>query len=438
VLFVMPGILILSGIGWDMLMAAKARLLNGIALVLLLGGMGWTAKWIVQNHPYEYMYYNELVGGVKGAFGNYELDYWCQTPKEAMQWLLDEEGLKDKKATVVSNNEVYSIIYYADKNQTNGKELRSIERQVADIDDDIDRLGHYKKEGLINEAEYNLEVEALKKEADPLRQKIRDMKKVNVLWARESQWNYDYWDYAIWTNRTLSPTLIKKGYFPPKGTIHTIDVDGVPIAAIVKRENQYMADAHACKKRNQLDSAEMYLKMYLEYDSLEEEAYRTLAEIQVMKSNWSEAIRYADKSLNLVPESFYSHNFKGIAYLRLGQLTEAEQSFKEVIKFKPNFSAGHDGLGDVAYSQRDFNNAIKHYQTALSFAGNNYFIYYKMGACYLEMNDLNNAANHFNASIQTNGNFAASYKGMYDVLIKAGQADRAQEYLIKYQQLGGR
>ena len=59
---------------------------------------------------------------------------------------------------------------------------------MAEIDDDIDRLGHYKKEGTLTEAEYNLEVEALKLEADPMRKEIISLRKVNVLWARESQW----------------------------------------------------------------------------------------------------------------------------------------------------------------------------------------------------------------------------------------------------------
>jgi hypothetical protein len=42
------------------------------AIVLAPGVVG-----IVRLHPYEYVYYNELVGGVRGAYGQFELDYWC-------------------------------------------------------------------------------------------------------------------------------------------------------------------------------------------------------------------------------------------------------------------------------------------------------------------------------------------------------------------------
>jgi hypothetical protein len=52
------------------------------ALVLAPGILG-----IAQLHPYEYAYYNRLVGGVRGAFRSYELDYWCTSYREAMGWI---------------------------------------------------------------------------------------------------------------------------------------------------------------------------------------------------------------------------------------------------------------------------------------------------------------------------------------------------------------
>ncbi|MBI1306524.1 MAG: tetratricopeptide repeat protein [Bacteroidetes bacterium] len=437
VLFVMPGLLILAAVGWDWIISMKQKIVRLAGTVVLAGGMIWVLIWMVGNHPYEYMYYNELVGGVKGAFGNYELDYWCQTPKEAMKWLQENEGLDKNKARVISNNEVFSLIYYSSQNQEDGKELRRLQRKIEDINDDIDRINYYKEKGILTEAEHKMELDALNAEGAPIKEEAEKMQKVNVMWARELQWQKDEWDYAIWTNRTLSPTLLKKGYFPPKGTIHTIDVDGKAVAAIVKRENQWIPQANELMKTQQFDSAEYLLKRYIQYDPLEEEAYRTLSYLYVMKSDWRKAIDYAQKSLDLCPESFYSLHFQGLAYLRMGELDSAEKCFKECIVYKPNFSSGHDGLGDVAMSRNDPNSAIQHYKTAISFMGNNAYVYYKMGEAYLALNDLNNAANHFNASIQTNQNFAESYNGMYKVLMKAGQQDKAMEYYNNYKRLMG-
>jgi hypothetical protein len=44
---------------------------------------------MVRLHPYEYIYANELTGGVPGAYGKFELDYWGTSFKEAAEKLQD-------------------------------------------------------------------------------------------------------------------------------------------------------------------------------------------------------------------------------------------------------------------------------------------------------------------------------------------------------------
>lgn len=52
------------------------------ALVLLILVPGLVSN--VALYPYEYIYYNSLVGGVDGAQGSYELDYWCTSLRETI------------------------------------------------------------------------------------------------------------------------------------------------------------------------------------------------------------------------------------------------------------------------------------------------------------------------------------------------------------------
>jgi hypothetical protein len=42
---------------------------------------------ILQLHPYEYVYFNTFAGGIQGAEGYYELDYWCTAGKEAILYV---------------------------------------------------------------------------------------------------------------------------------------------------------------------------------------------------------------------------------------------------------------------------------------------------------------------------------------------------------------
>lgn len=445
ILFVFPSLAILAGIGWDNLISAKQRIVSIGALALLIVGFGITGTWMLKNHPYEYMYYNEIVGGVKGAYGKYELDYWCQTPREAVKWLIDNEDFSTGSTTVMSNNEIKGLQYYADSYQENGKELRKDWRAIDEIDDKIDQLNYFKKENIISEQDYKLELESLQAERKPLADKVNALRHVRIDWSREQQWNKSNWDYAIWTMRTLSPTQIEKGYFPPKGTIHTIDVDGVPIAAIVKRENNHIPKAYDLINKREYAQAEKELLAYIEYDPLEEEAYRTMGYLKLVQGDWDGVIKWCNKGLEYLPEGYFSHNFLGVAYLRRhigsgghdSDLDSASYHYKQAIRYKPNFSSAHDGLGDIAFTKGDYVTALKKYKDALSFTGTNAQIYYKMGEAYMKLNNINEAANHYNASIQINKNFAPPYYGLYEVLKQAGQNERAMQYLDQYRQLTG-
>jgi hypothetical protein len=45
------------------------------------------AVTILRYHPFEITYFNELVGGNRGAWGNYDLDYWGGSQKHAIEWI---------------------------------------------------------------------------------------------------------------------------------------------------------------------------------------------------------------------------------------------------------------------------------------------------------------------------------------------------------------
>ncbi|HLD24444.1 MAG TPA: hypothetical protein VJB96_00860, partial [Patescibacteria group bacterium] len=51
-------------------------------------------------HPYQITYFNELVGGVKGAFGKYDLDYWGTSQKAAVEWV-NENASPNAKVHIV-------------------------------------------------------------------------------------------------------------------------------------------------------------------------------------------------------------------------------------------------------------------------------------------------------------------------------------------------
>ena len=96
--FVVPPLAVLAGIGLDAALTwsmARHRLTGMAAAAVLAAVLLWQASLLVRLHPHQYMYYNALVGGLPGAAGRYEMDYWVNIMPEAvarLQALLDREG----------------------------------------------------------------------------------------------------------------------------------------------------------------------------------------------------------------------------------------------------------------------------------------------------------------------------------------------------------
>ena len=54
-----------------------------IAVLMIIPGV----YSIVDLHPYQYIYYNNYVGGVEGAFRKFESDYWWTSFKDATEFI---------------------------------------------------------------------------------------------------------------------------------------------------------------------------------------------------------------------------------------------------------------------------------------------------------------------------------------------------------------
>lgn len=84
-LFTVPALVVVAAAGaawiWE---ALPSRLGRGLLLIAaFLPGM----FSIVTLHPYQYVYFNELAGGVRGASGRFDLDYWCVSMREAVNYV---------------------------------------------------------------------------------------------------------------------------------------------------------------------------------------------------------------------------------------------------------------------------------------------------------------------------------------------------------------
>jgi len=81
IFFILPPVFWLAGAAFEKIKNLKWQMAV-MALCLLPGVLG-----IIRLHPYEYIYYNSFIGGVNGAVGRFELDYWGISYREAAEYV---------------------------------------------------------------------------------------------------------------------------------------------------------------------------------------------------------------------------------------------------------------------------------------------------------------------------------------------------------------
>jgi len=85
-LFIVPPLFVVVGLALQFIsekLKHRAILFIPLVVLALLPGVYWD----IHLHPYQYIYYNSLTGGVSGAFNKYESDYWTTSNKEVIEYL---------------------------------------------------------------------------------------------------------------------------------------------------------------------------------------------------------------------------------------------------------------------------------------------------------------------------------------------------------------
>ncbi len=86
VLFVIPMLAVFAGLGLRALLPLLRRA-PVLAAAVVGGYVGSVVGTLAVLHPLEYIDMNALAGGTRGAYGNFELDYWSVAATEALRRL---------------------------------------------------------------------------------------------------------------------------------------------------------------------------------------------------------------------------------------------------------------------------------------------------------------------------------------------------------------
>jgi hypothetical protein len=273
-----------------------------IALPFLLLIMPTTH--IIRNHPYEYVYFNELTGGMENVYGNYEMDYYYHTTREASEWILahaQKTGLETGNKIKVATWHLASVQYF-------------FRNDTADFQPGFSR------------------------------------------WYERG--NND-WDYAIFTITGIMPEQIKSEHFPPKNTVHTITVDNKPVCLILKRDDKSDLLGFQYKSKNMTDSARYFLSKALAHDPYNESAMMNLIELYFQIGQIDSAKILIDKALYFLPRHETSNYFLAHYYLVKKEYDQVIQTCNQLIEDNFKFRSAYHLACNACLQKNDIKGAEK-------------------------------------------------------------------------------
>lgn len=288
-LFLYPGIVIFSASGIVFLfrMAGKRKILKWFLALLLAVSAVHPVKYLITDYKFAYIYYNQLVGGLKGANGNYETDYYFIGQSEAAEWL---------------NR-------YIEKNKT---------RDTVIVGSNFSASWYFRKNPMVK----------------------------NIYFRNEERSNYN-WDFYISTNRYIIPSRLKNGLWPPGDALKVVYAGGAPVCAVIERKSKDSYYGYIALKENRLTDAEYHFSEALKLNSDDEMIFYNFAVVLNRANDSLRADSVLKISLKLNPFFEPALMYAGIISERRGDYEKAAEYFERLTGHNMKYSEAYIRLAEI-------------------------------------------------------------------------------------------
>ena len=304
-LFIYPLIILIAATGFNIIFEnARNRLSRWIFFALLFSLSVHPVRFMAHNRPYYYLYYNQLTGGLKGAHGNYETDYYYTGQTEASDWLID----------FLKENNIDSAVI---------KATFSVEWQ------------------------------------------FRNLPGIRTSYFRNEERSMHDWDYAIVTNRYINPSLLKSDRWPPGDAIHIIYADSVPLCAVLERKTRadYLGYKALEEGRNQ-DAIRLFEEA-LKINDGDEMIFYNFARALFNDGQTTKADSALNEALEINPEFEPALMYLGNIAGEQGKEDKAAEYYEKVISINRKYFKAYVELA-VIMTEKDMQKARKLLRTCLT------------------------------------------------------------------------
>ncbi|HQK70890.1 MAG TPA: hypothetical protein PL101_07245 [Bacteroidales bacterium] len=286
-LFLYPGIVIFSAKGINGLFSIVPGRYKLVMVLLLLLTALHPLKFIITDFRYAYIYFNPVVGGLKGANGNYETDYYFIGQREAAEWLGSYLQSKNVKDTVIVGSNFSTAWYFRN---------------------------------------------------NPLVK--------NITFRNEERSNFD-WDYYLSTNRYILPFRLKNGEWPPQGALKVVYADGAPVCAVIERKSKDSYYGFKALQERRVGDAVNLFKKAVEENGNDEMIFYNFAVALNRAGDSLKADSVLMKSLEINPFFEPALMYAGMISESKGRYDEAEGYYKRLIEINRKYSEAYVRLAGI-------------------------------------------------------------------------------------------
>jgi tetratricopeptide (TPR) repeat protein len=287
-LFIYPGMIILASLGYLHFyqFIRSVYLKWGLIAIIVVMSLH-PLQFMYRNPRYFYLYYNQLVGGLKGAYANYETDYYYQSQTEASEWLINY--LKSKGLTTA-----------------------------------IKVMANYSVDW-----------------------QFRAYPGIKTSYLRYEERSQSDWDYAIVTNRYISPYQLRKRIWPPGNTIHLIYADKVPICAVLERKTKDDLAGYEALNEGKNKEAIYHFEKALKIDEDDEMIFFNFAASLYKNGQYQKADSVLKRGLEINPDFEPILMYLGNIARSTGRSEDALLYYDKVIKVNRKYFEAYTGMAEL-------------------------------------------------------------------------------------------
>ena len=142
------------------------------------------------------------------------------------------------------------------------------------------------------------------------------------------------------------------------------------------------------------------------------------------KHDFKRALALADSAELYAIKKDDVYFFKGRIYSELGRFAKADEAYNNTININPNYIGAWNNLGNNAFRQQKFSQAVKYYNKEI-IKNKTSIPFRSLGRAYVELGKTDSARICFQHSIDINNNYASAYLNLAQLEEDEGNLNKA-------------